>query len=284
MNFKRLIMLKGLPGSGKTYYAKELQKDNIKLKRVNKDDLRAMLDDSRWSKENERFVIQVRDFIISRALAEGFSIIVDDTNFDIKHQVVIETIGSQFDIQLEGLDFDTPVYDCIERDSKRQNPVGKKVILDMWRRYLRKSPEPIVSDPKLPNAIIVDLDGTLALFDNKNPFDRDFENDRINESVKLIVDALRVRGSQIIVMSGRSAKYQHTTVDWLIRNNIIYKILLMRKEFDMRKDYFVKKEMFDAEVKGKFNVQLVIDDRPQVLKLWRELGIPTFDCGDGIDF
>jgi predicted ABC-type ATPase len=64
-----LYMTKGLPGSGKTTWAKEMvSKSKGSVKRVNKDDLRAMLDAGEWSKENEKFVLKVRDFIIEKAL------------------------------------------------------------------------------------------------------------------------------------------------------------------------------------------------------------------------
>jgi len=53
----KVLILKGLPASGKSTYAKELvAKGN--WKRINKDDLRAMLDCSKWSKANEKFVLQ----------------------------------------------------------------------------------------------------------------------------------------------------------------------------------------------------------------------------------
>ncbi len=54
-----LLMLKGLPASGKSTYARKLVADSQshkrKWKRANKDDLRAMIDDSNWSKTNEKF-------------------------------------------------------------------------------------------------------------------------------------------------------------------------------------------------------------------------------------
>ena len=49
----KLIMTKGLPASGKSTWAKQYLDDNPGTKRVNKDDLRAMLDNGKWSKRNE---------------------------------------------------------------------------------------------------------------------------------------------------------------------------------------------------------------------------------------
>ena len=65
----KVIITIGLPASGKTTWAKELmEKEPGEWKRINKDDLRAMLDNGRWSHINERFVIELRDHIILQAL------------------------------------------------------------------------------------------------------------------------------------------------------------------------------------------------------------------------
>jgi len=65
----KIIMLKGLVASGKSTRAKEQVENNQKMKRVNKDDLRAMLDNSRYSKANEKIVIATRNTIIQEALS-----------------------------------------------------------------------------------------------------------------------------------------------------------------------------------------------------------------------
>lgn len=87
---KTIIMTKGLPGSGKTTWARERMADTPHaFKRVNKDPLRDMLDDGRWSHDNEKFVLEVRDKIIAAALSRGEngkSVIVDDTNLVPKHE------------------------------------------------------------------------------------------------------------------------------------------------------------------------------------------------------
>ncbi|MFN5657022.1 MAG: AAA family ATPase, partial [Pseudanabaena sp.] len=50
----------GLPASGKSTWAKEkVNKSPNIIKRVNKDELRAMLDNSYFSKGNEKFVLDI---------------------------------------------------------------------------------------------------------------------------------------------------------------------------------------------------------------------------------
>lgn len=82
----KVILTKGLPASGKTTWAKAKLYNNPGMyKRINKDELRSMLDDGKWSQHNEDFIIKVRDSLILQALEEGKHVIVDDTNFG-KHE------------------------------------------------------------------------------------------------------------------------------------------------------------------------------------------------------
>ena len=67
----KIILLQGLPGSGKTTWAKQYIKDHPDTKIVCKDDLRAMLDNSKYTKGNENFVLKLRDLIILAAIEEG---------------------------------------------------------------------------------------------------------------------------------------------------------------------------------------------------------------------
>ena len=68
----KLIMTRGLPASGKSTWAKEqVIASGGRTKRVNKDDLRAMIDNSVWSKQNEKNILAVRDFITKHYLLLG---------------------------------------------------------------------------------------------------------------------------------------------------------------------------------------------------------------------
>lgn len=151
-------MLKGLIASGKTTYAKELVAKG--WKRVNKDDLRAMIDDSKWSKNNEKDIMEARDLLVIHYLDNGYNVVVDDTNFHPKHRETLIEIADNCDAEFEEKFFDVPVYECIERDAKRgDKSVGSKVILGMYFRFLSKKAD--YSDEK-KDAFIFDIDGTLA--------------------------------------------------------------------------------------------------------------------------
>jgi hypothetical protein len=47
----------------------------------------------------------------------------------------------------------------------------------------------------------------------------------------------------------------------------------MRPANDFRKDSLIKKEIYENDIKGKYNVIMVYDDRNQVVDVWRGLGL-----------
>lgn len=275
-------MTKGLPASGKSTWAKEYIKKHPNTKRVNKDDLRAMLDDGNWSRENEEFVLNLRDDLITLAIVKHHSVIVDDTNFAPKHEEKLRAVAKRWKVQFEVKDFtDVTPEVCIERDLKRPNSVGSKVIMKMYNQYLKPQPATVKYNPKLSDAIICDLDGTLAFCNGANWYDRDFTKDGVNEPIKEIVNNFAEKGYFIILVSGRKGEYENQTIKWIDKNSIACNFLLMRKIGDIRKDSIVKEEIYKKHIKGKYNIKFVLDDRNQVVDLWRNLGLTCLQVAEG---
>ncbi len=282
---KTVYILKGLPASGKSTWSKNMLDEHPRVyKRINKDDLRAMLDNAYWSPANEQFVLKIRDILITEALKEGKHVIIDDTNLDPKHEARIREIVNMYihetgeQVKVEVKQFDVSVEECIKRDAKRPAPVGEKVIKSIHRRYMEpaaRMPFYQEQDKTLPKAIICDIDGTLALIHNRNPFDASrAELDLINEPVAKIIRQYEQLGHQIILLSGRSAAHRVQTMNWLQAHTIPYHGLFMRKEKDMRKDAIIKKELYETHIKGLNYLDFVLDDRNQVVDMWRkELGL-----------
>lgn len=280
-------MTKGLPASGKTTWTKELLKSEPgKWKRVNKDDLRAMLDNSQWSKQNEKFIISSRDTLIHISLNDGYSVIVDDTNLHPKHEIDLKKIAEDHAVTFEIKDFsEVSLNECLRRDKLRVNAVGEKVIMRMYNQYLKPKIIPAIRDANLPDAIICDLDGTLALFGDANPYDRDFTKDKVNEVVRGILLSCAKPQIGVIFVSGRKDKFKEQTEQWLHKVWGPNYTLFMRKtapegEQEPR-DVVVKKEIYENEIKGKYNVVFVLDDRNQVVEMWRSQGLVVLQVADG---
>jgi predicted kinase len=282
MNQCKLIVCKGLPGSGKSTFAKQYQTENPETIRVNKDDLRASLHNGVFSKGRENFVLKARDFIIDQALSEGHDVLCDDTNLHSKHLARMEEIAAKHGATVEIKDFtDVPIETCIQRDLARPRSVGERVIRQMHRQFLEPKPAKPVYDPALPDCIICDLDGTLALFDRDkvSPYDRDFSKDEVNLALYNVLVRF-MGGHRIIILSGRKDTFQEETESWLVDHHVICAGLYMRRADDTRKDAVVKEELYNQHIAGKYNVVAVFDDRLQVCRLWHRLGLPLFRVGD----
>lgn len=138
----------------------------------------------------------------------------------------------------------------------------------------------------LPRAIICDLDGTLALLGNRNPYEtaRAIE-DALNEPVANVIEVYahqKLYDVRLLLVSGREEKYRDVTLKWLIKHDIKnYEALYMRPTGDKRKDYVVKREIYEKSIHGKYYVLFVLDDRDQVVKMWRELGLTCFQVEYG---
>lgn len=279
-------MTKGLPGSGKSTWAEAfvLRQEAGSVVRVNRDLIRTMLHADRWKgQKTEATTVAARDMLIGLAMQARLGVISDDTNLDPKLETHFRQLAERYLYDFEIVDFtEIPVKTCIERDLKRPRSVGEKVIKQMSTRYLEKPFELAAPDPKLPWAIIVDIDGTLAHMVDRSPYDyqlvdTDVVDDVVTELVLSAVDA----GYSIIVCSGRDDVCREDTENWLRRHRVPFSELLMRVTGDKRKDSIVKSEIFDSNIAGKYNVRYVLDDRDQVVEMWRQRGLKVLQCAPG---
>lgn len=138
------LLMRGLPGSGKSTFSKDWisrPENKGKWKRINKDTMREMLDLNDWSPENEALLNQVVVHMVRHYLRAGFNVISDNMNLDKQHFRAARRISRQ--LAEEGIqvtvtkhDILTPVAECIERDSKRPEPVTALVIAKLYNQYM----------------------------------------------------------------------------------------------------------------------------------------------------
>lgn len=135
----KLIVTKGLPGSGKTTWARE-EAARIGAALVSRDEIRAMLHPGEWPWGDlmwEARCTVAQHALIEALLRDGQSVIVHDTNLNREHRHALLDIAAKTRVYQAVKSFtDVPLETCLERDAARPNPVGEAVIRGMWAKYL----------------------------------------------------------------------------------------------------------------------------------------------------
>lgn len=137
--------------------------------------------------------------------------------------------------------------------------------------------------PGTPNAVLVDVDGTIALRGDRDPYDWDrVGEDTPNRPVIAVAHALAAAGNRLIVMSGRPDTCRAATTAWLTTHlGVAHDGPHMRRAGDGRRDAEVKAELFDQHVRDQYTVTAVLDDRRQVVDMWRSIGLLVLHVAEG---
>ncbi|OFZ16472.1 MAG: hypothetical protein A2X86_22025 [Bdellovibrionales bacterium GWA2_49_15] len=140
--------------------------------------------------------------------------------------------------------------------------------------------------------IIVDIDGTLADIEHRVPhltgekknwheFNKNFDKDILNKWCAEIITAMQAQGVGVILLTGRGERYRAPTAEWLLAHGVKYDQLFMRKSKDRREDALIKKEIYLEHIQPSNEVLFVVEDRLNVVKMWRELGLVCLQCDWG---
>lgn len=283
---QKLIMCRGLPASGKSTWRKAEVKSNPNIRHWNNDEARANWPS--WTKDREKALSDKRIAVILCYLTQGFTVIVDDTNLNPIHEETYRKIAEEFGIEFEIKEFAVDVVTCIRNDANRENPVGKKTIMDMSRKW-KYNPQPppefevVRQDNSLVWAIIVDIDGTIAKMGDRSPFDyTKVHLDKPHWDVIELIDMVKSVGKyKVIVCSWRKDDCKEETIKWLDDAGFYYDELHMRKSWDNRKDSHIKYEILVNKITPKYYVEYVFDDRNQVVKMYRECWLRVLQVADG---
>lgn len=277
----KALILVGVSASGKTTFSNEMKKKGYCD--VNRDWIRFNIvsPDSDWStykfsNKNEREVTRIQEDMIVSANRAGKSVVISDTNLNPITRNKWISFCEQLGYEVEIKSFPVSYEEAVKRDRLRPNGVGELVIykqFQQWNDFIGR--KKYIAPEGKSKAVIFDLDGTLAQMWNRGPFEWDMvREDTVDMLVYSLYEKMYDDGYKIIIMSGRDSCCRGDTEEWLHRNGIVHDELYMRKSGDMRKDSIVKEELFWENVAYKYNIVLCVDDRPQVVRLWYEIGIP----------
>lgn len=282
----RAILTVGIASSGKSTWAREFESKNPSYTIVCRDDIRREMMGGhlvwakwQWGREGE--VTNTHESHMRHAHACGLNIIVADTNLNAKNRAKVQRFLESLGYEVEIKDFPITLEQAWKRDAQREGGVGHDILAKQWQQWLEYiNHKKYVPDISKPEAIIVDIDGTLAHMDGRSPYDWDkVHTDKVDSIVKSIVKHFHETKS-VIIVSGRDGACKDITQDWLTDNCIPYNELFMREAKDQRKDSIVKSEIFWRDIAPYYNVECVIDDRPQVVRMWLDLGLKVLCVGN----
>lgn len=150
----------------------------------------------------------------------------------------------------------------------------------------------------MKDTIVCDLDGTLANCEHRvhhvankpknwDAFYAGIPGDTVNLAVLNVLHTYLTAevSYELIFCSGRPERCREDTVAWIHkagfhRGHKAPYTLLMRKDGDFRADYIVKQEILDNHI-DKDRVLFVLDDRQQVVDMWRRNGLTCFQVAPG---
>lgn len=303
----KVILTCGIPASGKSFWSKEeVRKDPEGTARINRDDLRNMINGYVFSDSNEKLITKIRNDILIATLKSGRNAIVDETNLHRRNFddvcKIVKTLN--IDCMVMEKSFYCDLQTALDRNSKREGTarIPDDVVEKFWKKsggkqhqfykarvetfYKRdkcadRFIEPMIQDENNPKCAIFDLDGTLCNLSHRNPYDPSTCDK--DKPIQHVVDLCRLlfeNGYKIFFFSGRDDTYKELTSTWLdVYFGYPYE-LHMREAGNREDDASLKSRLFSTYIKDKYNCKLWVDDRLRVCRFVHEAGLPLFRVGD----
>lgn len=350
-----ILILSGLPGGGKSTYAREwLAESPLTRTRINYDDLRFEMFGPDWTfnRADEAKMKAKARASAEAAITAGMDVIIDNTNLTEAARQPWIDLAHRWAVPFELYEIDTPVEECVARDRQRivrcvcGAPMDTK---DACFQHMIDHPEWSLVRPRSERVgraviermalfngwidwtdvryankpfIICDVDGTLAdgthrqhhvtthhteptcrgkeyvwvaghcsscgvakPSKNWKAFHDEVSADTLIEPIARLLKNL-TEGAEgprynILIVSGRwiGDRCGKDTEDWLDWYGIPYSHLFMRNTGDSRPDFEVKREIL--ELLPIDRIAYVLDDRDQVVKMWREAGLTCLQVREG---
>lgn len=280
----------GMSGAGKSTLAKRLVEKEGYVE-ISRDNFREKMfgQNYKFTKENEKKIEEQVEKYWQELLSTKPNVIISDTNLNPKYrQIWIDRAHANGYIP-ELVPLEISLEDAYKRNLKRGYKALDLNILNCqyakwldFQRSQKKIPPIYAPKPNAPKVIICDIDGTVAEMNGRGPYEwSKVHTDKPREEViKLISAYVRQEDLKIIFVSGRSYKCRELTLEWLEKHmppDVFQKKLgiYMREQNINEDDKVHKRKIFFDFIAENYNVVAAFDDRPKIVRLWKDLGIPN---------
>lgn len=301
----KLTILRGVSGSGKSTYAEAVpgamvvSRDRLRLALFGSDDQDYYNVPKEVLSAKEDAVTVAEHSAIQAGLRRGFHVISDNTNVRMEYVKKTAMIAYAEGAEVELKVIDVPLKVAVQRNAQRKLYGGREVPESVIRQQydsLQQSKNATVAAPEAlrkytgtpgkPAAFMYDLDGTVYHHEGKrSPYALNVEVDDVDPVIPLVIasftDNQLSNTMFAIAMSGRKEGARAATEFSLKRDGIWYDDLFMRADDDNRKDSLVKYDLFWENVAPNYDVKFVLDDRQQVVDMWRSIGIKCLQVAPG---
>jgi predicted kinase len=130
----KIVVLVGLPGSGKSTYARESA--------LSSDDIRKLISDDPANQGiHSRTFAVLRSLLRQRLELKRPVTYIDATNLTAYERRPYIKLGELYDCEVEAVFFDVPIEECQRRNRERHRVVPDDVIAEMALRLIRPSIE-----------------------------------------------------------------------------------------------------------------------------------------------
>lgn len=286
---KHLIVMVGPAGAGKSTFSKQYVEQGYTY--INQD--------SQGREHLNNFDL---------AVMAGKNIIVDRMGFSKQQRSRYLDIGKKHGYKSTIIVLHQPYSVCFERCMARQGhetikeeKAARGALNLFFTKYERVEDseadevQRIWPDGPKVSAIICDLDGTLCNVEHRRVFvnkpkgeKKDWkgffdamEKDTLNKWCADIL--LRFFGPELCIVycSGRPDNFRKQTQEWLKNYGLDIGPLFMRPRSDSRQDNIVKEILLDFELLSRYKPYFMIDDRTQVVEMYRKRGFTVLQCDKG---
>lgn len=289
----KLIMMKGLPCSGKTTEAFLIMHENPEFERMSSYNIL----------ENKTItfsakVLKTAKLIFHKRLINKMTmkqnIIVDDLNLHPWHEKYFRSLTKKYGYEFEVMYLQQSVEECFKRSFNRKFGTPESSLYTYYDLdVIRKLNKDFCTDhAKDKEFVIYGLDDCLSdtaerrfFATHRGEFRPNVYNspghiylDSIRHDVALLLEQDYDAGYDIFIVTRRPESLRRVTEEWLKINYVPYTELIMQNDLSMASEAYFKYSIVDK----KFDIKLckkIVDDNQEVLAEFEKHGIEAVDCG-----